>query len=254
MLMGAVDGAGQYADHVVRVSGILDVGPALLFEMPEPDPRWLEAARARREVRRCHREATHARRLLDRERWAVVQTKLPLLPLPRTVGDCRGPGICPVLRCKFHLVLWVKDNGSIKVGRAHEKGRTLKVGQRATDARLEHAADLVVEMIDRLADVAPTACVIDYAEQARGQNADETYTAIARVLGCGKQRARVLVLEAIEEYEHARDIEEARARRAGLRGAQGRPAPAASPLVQIRFKRGAPAMKPGPDELAKVGD
>lgn len=251
-----MDCSGQYSDHVVSVSGILNAAPALLFDVP-PAPGWQERARALRDHRRVRREATSARRLLDRERYAVLQVKLPLIPMmPRTVGDCRGEGICPVLRCKFHLALWVTPNGGIKVGRAHEKGRTLKYGAhrtRATDADLEHAADLVVALIDGLQDVAPTACVIDYAEQARGLGAEESYTRIAEVLGCGKQRARVLVLEALAEFEHARDIEEAKARRAALRERQAGMRPqSASPLVNIR-KRPGPVMSVGSRELEKVG-
>lgn len=243
MIDGTAECAGQYADHTVRVSGILNDGPTLLFEMPAPHPAAVLYVRRRRAVVRRQRELSSARRLLAREAAAARQVRLPWVTLPKTVGDCRGPGICPAIRCRYNLALWVKPNGAIKVGRSHEKGRTLtyKRGRRASDAALEHAADLVVDLADRL----DSLCVLDYAEQVQWIDEEESYTRIAAVLGCSKQRARTLVLEAMEDF----DIARAREKRRQMRDRQ---AAALSPLVNIR-KRPGPVMRPTVAQMGMVG-
>lgn len=227
------------------MSSILDVGPALLFDLPTA-PGWEDAAADRRRRARAYRarmREARERRAVDRALLVLRQPRLPWIELPRTIGDCRGPGTCPVLRCRYNLALWVSENGSIKVGRAHQEGRTLRIGRRASEARLEAMADMVVEIADRLESL----CVLDYAEaQRRDADADTTYRRIAEVLGCSHQRARAIVLEAAEEFRHAQDIEEARERRA--QAAARRP-----PLVTIRARQ-APVMSPSDAEIARVGN
>lgn len=225
----------------------MNVGSALLFDIP-PAEGWQDLARARGEERHALRLRSRDRNLRERERRAALQVRLPWLELPRTVGDCRGEGVCPVLRCKYHLALWVNDRGAIKVGRGQARDADRRPGKsgagfipvtlsaRAAARRIEQIADMVVELADRL----PSLCLIDYAELG-----PMTLTGLAEVLGCTKQQARSIVNHAQAEARHALDIVEAKERRAQLQART-------SPLVQIR-PRPVAVMRPTARELDRVG-
>lgn len=112
--------------------------------------------------------------------------------MPRTVGECRGPGICPVLRCKFNLAMHVTASGTIVVGARGGGARGISLAVKRTSAGLARGGDVIttqmaiaaVEMADRL----PSLCSLDYAEQG-GMN----LSALGRVLGISRERVRQLV-------------------------------------------------------------
>ena len=162
--------------------------------------------------------------------------RLLLVPMPARLRDCRdaGPvhdviedlgGICPILRCRYNLALWVRENGSIKVEDGHRLGGTLQHSREPTAADYERMADRVVELADRLG----TLCLWDLLPDRPMSFADhETYMtneAIGRLLGQSKESARKIVGDA----EQAQQIEEARQARAAQRERQ-----ASSKLVRIR--------------------
>lgn len=147
--------------------------------------------------------------------------------MPRTRADCRGPGICPVLRCRHHLALWIKPNGAIRIEGAVAKGRTVRGTRSATDEALEAAADMIVELADRL----PSLCSLDYADEGRvGPKG------LRQILGLKPRRMTKLLSDAAEEL----DIARARQKRAEARGKEAeylrRKAVEAVELVQIKRK------------------
>jgi hypothetical protein len=202
--------------------------PGQLALIPaEPDPPGYERARliatlaanregrarARQRIQRRARAAAEARQRQDRLDL--------LLPFPGTLAECRGGqgpvaeliaevGVCPILRCRYNLALWVKDNGGIKVEAGHLKGGTLRATRRVTNAKLERMADLVVQLADRLG----TLCLWDLLPDAVGVDLGErrvsmSHEAIGRALGQSKEIARQIIDGALESL----DIAEARMRR-----------------------------------------
>ena len=165
-------------------------------------------------------EARRVRQAEAKER----QDRLPLLyAMPATMAECRGGpgssdvaefiaefGACPVLRCRYNLALWVKDNGSIKVEGGHVAGGTLRHNRRASAAKVDRLAEMVVQLADRLGtlclwDILPEASMVDLGER----RVSMPHEAIGRVLGQSKEIARQIVDGALESL----DIAEARMRR-----------------------------------------
>lgn len=235
-------------------------GQGLLFPPPPPVPG---VDRAHAIARRTRRERTraHNQRIAASQRQAHAERRdrqdvLPLLiPFPSSTTECRsgvGPvadaiaevGVCPVLRCRYNLALWVRDNGSIKVEAGHTKGGTLRATHRASDKRLDRMADLVVELADRLG----TLCLWDILPAAADASAyDErrpfmSFEQIGKVLAQSKEAARKIV----DGADESADFAEARLRREQKRARQeaarlldvvvqrGRARGARGQLVQIR--------------------
>lgn len=149
-------------------------------------------------------------------------------PLPKTIADCRGPGICPLVRCRWNVLVQVTregDSETISTGGRGGKGKgvSLTATRKATrtaagklshaevERRMEALADALVETADSL----PSTCLWDYVEDAdlipgRGElDADEdhrtghafaahmTLEQIARVLGVTRERVRLIEIKAL---------------------------------------------------------
>lgn len=93
----------------------------------------------------------------------------PVVPLPKTVGDCRGPGICPVLRCQYNVLLDIRKLGgteSIAVGGRGGTGEGYTLaGKRNSAGQVEMAdLDAMVDAILDIVDRVPSTCTLDYAD------------------------------------------------------------------------------------------
>lgn len=152
----------------------------------------------------------------------------PLVPtelkLPATRGECRGPGICPMFRCRHNLALRVKSKGGIKVdgGGPGTTLRPIPLTRGAVARRVNRMVDAALERIERLG----TSCSLDLIEQ-RGRLSIEE---VAEALGVTEEIVRLEFLEA----QHGVDIALKREARAEKRALNEAP-PAT--LVQIRRKR-----------------
>lgn len=198
-----------------------------LFDVPDPPP-GVDRARqiAHRAATAIRRQRTAARK--DKLRAAAAGPRSsqwsPQLPMPATILECRGGpgssvvaefiadfGACPVLRCRHNLALWVRENGSIKVEGGHVKGGTLRHNRRATAAKVDRLAELVVELADRLG----TLCVLDLlpaSAEAAGYDDRRPYMSheqIGRVLAQSKESARKIV----DDADESADIAQAKLRR-----------------------------------------
>lgn len=201
-------------------------GQLAMFEPPPVVPGVDRAHAIARRTQRVRTRA-HNQRIAESQRLAHAERRarqdaLPLLlPFPASTAECRGGhgpvaeliaevGVCPILRCRYNLALWVKDNGGIKVEAGHLKGGTLRATRRVTNAKLERMADLVVQLADRLG----TLCLWDLLPDAVGVDLGErrvsmSHEAIGRALGQSKEIARQIIDGALESL----DIAEARMRR-----------------------------------------
>lgn len=146
------------------------------------------------------------------------------LRMPATRAECRGPGICPVFRCRHHLALRVKSKGGIKVdgGGPGTTLRPIPLTRGAVARRVNRMVDAALERIEKLG----TSCSLDLIEQ-RGRLSIEE---VAEVLGVTEEIVRLEFLEA----QHGVDIALKREARAEKRALNEAPAAA---LVQIRRKR-----------------
>lgn len=149
---------------------------------------------------------------------AANEAPLVYLDMPRTRAECRGPGICPVFRCRHNLALRVKESGAIKVD-GGGPGTTLRPTSHASARRIDHIVDIIIERAEALG----TLCSLDLAEAGK-----LSIPEVARVLGVKDEIVRQEFLAAAHEI----DIAEARARRQE-RAALDASRPTA-PLVQIR--------------------
>lgn len=155
-------------------------------------------------------------------------TVVPLPDLPKTIGDCRGPGICPVLRCSANLLVSIVREGvseSIVVGGrgGTGKGASLTATQNGTrtkhgnltrdtlDALTDEMADLVVARAEAL----PSTCMWDYIENGdliegrdelesdeddrtnRAFAAHMTLEQVAEVFGVTRERIRQVEYKAL---------------------------------------------------------
>lgn len=238
-------------------------GQGLLFPPPPPVPGVDRAHAIARRTKR-ERSRAHNQRIAASQRQAHAERRgrqdvLPLLiPFPSSTTECRsgvGPvadaiaevGVCPVMRCRYNLALWVRDNGSIKVEAGHVRGGTLHHNRRvrgeSIDQRMDRMADLVVELADRLG----TLCLWDILPAAADASAyDErrpfmSYEQIGKVLAQSKEAARKIVDGADESADFAQAKlrrEQMRARKEVARlvdvAAQGKRGRARDQLVQIR--------------------
>lgn len=139
-------------------------------------------------------------------------------PIPATYAECKGPahralmaecgGACPVLRCRHHVALHVKDNGAIHLDGGVGRGRTARGTRALTDQAEDALATLVVDLADRLAlasvlvdgqpDLA-SMCTLDYAERYR-----LTPKGLRWLLGLRTRRMTKLLTDAADELDIAR--------------------------------------------------
>lgn len=216
----------------------MDPGGPMLFDTPAPPPGVERAARIEHLVRvRRLREAAAQKRTAAHQARAEFRSRqdtLPLLlPMPASTSVCRGGrggdvaefiaefGACPILRCRYNLALWVRDNGSIKIEAGHVKGGTLRYSRRVRDHKLERMADLVVELADRLGtlclwDLLPERDAAHDATDVTDRRPSMTHDQIGAALGQSKEAARKIVEEAVDSL----DIAEKRLSRAAKREKQ----------------------------------
>lgn len=165
---------------------------------------------------------------------SVVQLSLlsvvheePAVPLPATVADCRGPGICPVLRCRWNVLLHVVELNSkaqtIAVGARGGTGTGIGLATRRDRKGIVRITDLdaVVDAVVALADQLPSTCTLDYVEDPDlmpGRENEEpgnpnvahmTLEQVANVMGMSRERVRQIEMIALKKTER-------RARRAEL--------------------------------------
>lgn len=128
-------------------------------------------------------------------------TKMPLLPLVR--GECRGEPhkVCPVLRCRYHMV---SD---------HPRTRRLlkKIAAAMDDGNRVKADVLIDELVEELAPydipdrVRRSWCVLDQAERG-----GMTLEQIGRLVDVSRERARQIErdgLDAIGDGYHPEYVE-----------------------------------------------
>lgn len=146
------------------------------------------------------------------------------LRMPATRAECRGPGICPMFRCRHHLGVRVKSKGGIKVdgGGPGTTLRPIPLTRGAIARRVNRMVDAALERIERLG----TSCVLDLIEQRGAMSIEQ----VAEALGVTEEIVRLEFLEA----QHGVDIALKREARADARA---RNEPPAATLVQIRRRR-----------------
>jgi len=183
----------------------------------------------RNQKRRRAAEAMAERR--RRESEAAAQAALDVIPLakvelPRTVRDCRGPGICPVIRCEFNVLLDVRriENAeSIIVGARGGHGEGVSLAGKRNSAGQVKMRDLdeAVDAVVALAEKIPSTCVLDYVEnpdlipgrdepEDGGQinTAHMTLKQIAQVFGVTRERVRMIEIRALHKLRAAESAEE----------------------------------------------
>lgn len=142
---------------------------------------------------------------------------LVYLDMPATRADCRGPGICPVFRCRHNLALRVKPSGAIKVD-GGGPGTTIRVGARASSRKIDRIVDIIVARAEELG----TLCSLDLAELGA-----RSIPEVSEILHVGLEIVRQEFLAAAHEI----DIAQAKERRREQRQIETKPP---APLVQIR--------------------
>lgn len=118
--------------------------------------------------------------------------------MPSSRAECRGPGVCPVLRCRYNLAMHVTTSGTIVVGARGGGAAGISLPIKRTSAgKFRGGADVttqmaaaVVEMAERL----PSLCALDYAEQGGMSSA-----ALGRAIGISRQRAKQIVETIVEK-------------------------------------------------------
>jgi hypothetical protein len=215
-------------DEPPRESEWEDDGQGVLALPLEPPPGARAPVRVPH-LRRRVREALVAaiqlalefRARSKRVRPAPSANEPPLqyLDMPATRGDCRGPGICPVFRCRHNLALRVKDSGAIKVD-GGGPGTTLRIRGGASSRKVDRIVEIIIARAEELG----TLCSLDLAD-AGARSIPE----VAEILHVGEEIVRQEFLAASHEIE----IAQARERRAEKRQLEGK---LTAPLVQIRRK------------------
>lgn len=118
--------------------------------------------------------------------------------MPASRDACRGPGICPVLRCKFNLAMHVTASGTIVVGARGGGAHGISLALKRTAAGLARGGDVITTQmaiaVVELADRVPSLCSLDYAEQG-----GMSLTELAKVLGVSRERVRQMVEEIAEK-------------------------------------------------------
>ncbi|MGL4444071.1 MAG: hypothetical protein ACRCU1_10635 [Alsobacter sp.] len=209
--------------QLLPLDGLAALAPALARIRRDREPAAVRAARAAiLEALQLALDFTRA--APPPRRTGCNEGLLVYLDMPATRADCRGPGICPVFRCKYNFALRVKDSGAIKVD-GGGPGTTLRPAAPASRRKIDRVVDAILAKADEIGSL----CALDLAEENHWHDEprygrERSIPEVARILGVGDEIVRQIFLEA----RHTLDIIAARERRAEQR----QPAPA--PLVQIR--------------------
>lgn len=142
----------------------------------------------------------------------VRRRRLPVVRLPQTRTECRGPGLCPKVGCFWNITLDVADSGSIRLNGDVAEGvrGTLQRGargdfvdrassRRLTDAELAAFDDLVLRRLDEL----EVNCALDIAE-AGGVSLAE----IGRQLGYTRSRVQQIEAGILDKAKRSRAFRE----------------------------------------------
>lgn len=151
----------------------------------------------------------------------------PDIAMPRTLGDCRGPGVCPVIRCQWNVLIDVRrstDTETIVVGARGGSGKGISLALRRnadkqvdTEEIEEAMADAIVAVADQL----PSTCLHDYIENpdlipgvadpedgGQANPAHMTLAQIGVVFGMTRERVRQLATRGLHRSKQAPEIDE----------------------------------------------
>jgi hypothetical protein len=174
------------------------------------------------------KEAAAAAELAAKQVALVADVESPVA-LPRTVADCRGPGICPKFGCEFNVILQITvindDMQTISVGGRGGGGNGASIAARRNAAGKVTMDDLdaVVDAALELCDALPSTCMLDYIEdpsllptrdsdeegtEANARGNHMTLDQIAAVFGITREGARRAEQRALAKGKAAPDAEE----------------------------------------------
>jgi len=149
---------------------------------------------------------------------------------PKKVGDCRGPGICPLVSCRWNVLLDVKRNYDARNRLASETISIVgvrKVGLRSgpsvevSEEKIDAFVDLLIKKADRL----PSTCALDYVddqdaiphrndwhEEGRrsvvGIRPHLTVYQLAELYGVSHEGVRIVIEKALAKVRTAAGVEE----------------------------------------------
>lgn len=127
--------------------------------------------------------------------------------MPASRAQCRGEGICPVLRCRYNLAMHVTTSGTIVVGARGHNARGISLPLKRTARGLARdGADVTTQMADAviaMAERLPSLCALDYAEQG-GMSRVE----LGKVLGISRQRVQTMIDEIVAKLRRDPDAME----------------------------------------------
>lgn len=141
------------------------------------------------------------------DRSAGRNLSLPLyrdepLKLPATVGDCRGPGICPLFRCRYNLALDVTEAGTLTTGARGCTGRGASIPLRRRGKGRIKPRDMarfderILELLDRV----ESTCALDYAETG-GMSLER----IGKLTGVSREAVRKSLAKAVDHIRAGED-------------------------------------------------
>lgn len=125
--------------------------------------------------------------------------------LPRTVGDCRGPGVCPLFRCRFNIAIHITESGTLVTGGrgSTAEGASIPLKRRCRgQVRYDDLDAFTSELVERI-DGLESTCALDYADKG-----GMTLDAVGDVLGVSRERVRQIVAKASAELAQDEDIAE----------------------------------------------
>ena len=141
------------------------------------------------------------------------------VPLPATLGDCRGQGLCPKLACRFNVIANVSKEGTLYIGGGTRGGSGTSLQQfRSTKRKIqwsESRADVHAGIAVRHLDPLPSSCAIDYAEdgdlmplKSEARDISEwgyhmTVEQVAAIDGVSRQRIDIVIKTAIAKIARA---------------------------------------------------
>lgn len=143
----------------------------------------------------------------------------PVVPLPETVADCRGPGICPVLRCRYNVLINISRSTNVEtitVGGCGGEGNGASLPIRRNSQGIVRMEDLdaVVDAAVELADKLPSTCLLDYIEDPElvgsiedrdiSVRAHMSLAQTAHVLGLTRERVRQIEGDALSRLRRSR--------------------------------------------------